>query len=641
VTTSARPFAGLPHASLPARLSALSSLVEIASARGGPGGFSPELLAEAEGLLERAGERLRLSAAHTIVTLAGGTGSGKSSLFNALAGANFSPAAVTRPATRHAHACVWGMQGAAPLLDWLGVERRYRYARASALDAGEATLSGLLLLDLPDHDSVAAGAASAVDGLISLADLMVWVVDPQKYADAAVHSRFLAPLARHATVTTVVLNQCDLLTPEQAHDCEEDLRRLLDSEGLGEARLLLASAVTGAGLDDLRQILADAVSARKTATERIAADIDTLIAKFSSYAREPAAVARAATAARQAAALARAGTSMPTGALLPAGAPSAGAVDGSENGAAGGEAAGSAAAGADAPRAGGHPSWEDAASTSAESTGQPRTAIESVPAGAVLDVADAFARAAGLAAVTDALEDVREMRAARYLGWPAARLAGWFPRRDPVRAMHLGDVSGDAGAAVVAGVDAQQSEIDSAITAFANVVSGTLPDPWPRRVRGAARSRAAEIRGALSAAISESMPTRDKVPGWWRLIRAWQWLLAASVIAGIGWIGVIVAVGVFHAMGQRPSSLLGNVALIPWLGVMVVAILLLGWLTASGSQNIVMLSADRERERMAAATRARIDAVVRALVVIPAYSELAEYARFCTELTTAGGALPC
>ena len=34
-----------------------------------------------------------------------------------------------------------------------------------------------------------------VDRLVELADLMVWVLDPQKYADAAVHDRYLAPLA--------------------------------------------------------------------------------------------------------------------------------------------------------------------------------------------------------------------------------------------------------------------------------------------------------------------------------------------------------------------------------------------------------------------------------------------------------------
>jgi GTP-binding protein EngB required for normal cell division len=627
VTTTAPPFARLPQTSLPPRLSALSSLVQIASARSGPGGFSPELLADAEGLLERAGERLTLSAAHSVVTLAGGTGSGKSSLFNALAGANFSPAAVTRPATRYAHACVWGMEGAAPLLDWLGVERRHRYARASALDAGEAALSGLLLVDLPDHDSVAAGATSAVDRLISLADLMIWVLDPQKYADAAVHSRFLSPLARHGAVTTVVLNQIDLLTPQQIQDCEEDLRRLLDSEGLGEVRVLLVSAATGAGLGDLRQMLAEAVSARQTATERIAADIDTLIAKFGAYATDPAAVAR------------RAAGSDVAAASLPAGAArtKARAAAASQGASPPWDEASQTRPGADGQT---RPGADGRAGPGADGTGagQARTAIESVPAGPTLDVADALARAAGLDAVTDALEDVREIHAARYLSWPAGRLAGWSGRRDPVRAVRLGRLRDEAGAAVAAGADAQQSEIDTAITAFADAVGAALPDPWPRTVRAAARSHADEVRGALSAAISNSIPAEDAVPGWWRLVRIWQWLLVALVIAGIGWIGVIVAVGVFHAMGPHPPGLLGSVVLLPWLGVMIVAMLLLGWLTTSGSQNVVTLSADRERERLEAVMRARVDAVARDLVVIPAGTELAEYARFCTDLTAAAGA---
>ena len=129
---------------LSARLDALAELVRIGRARQGQGiqlearaqgqddvtGFSKSLLDDAEAVLKRAGERLRLSGNHTVVALAGGTGSGKSTLFNALSGATFSPPGVTRPMTRHVHACVWGMQGAAPLLDWLGVQRRHRYARA-------------------------------------------------------------------------------------------------------------------------------------------------------------------------------------------------------------------------------------------------------------------------------------------------------------------------------------------------------------------------------------------------------------------------------------------------------------------------------------------------------------------------------
>jgi len=116
---------------LSARLDALADLTRIGRDREGTDGFAAELLDDSETLLRRAGERLRLSANHTVVALAGGTGSGKSTLFNALAGASFSPPGVTRPTTRHVHACVWGMQGAAPLLDWLGVQRRHRYARST------------------------------------------------------------------------------------------------------------------------------------------------------------------------------------------------------------------------------------------------------------------------------------------------------------------------------------------------------------------------------------------------------------------------------------------------------------------------------------------------------------------------------
>ncbi len=662
MTISAPPHPALPNAQLPARLSALASLVQVARERSGPGGFSPELLGEAETLLERAGERLHLSAAHTVVTLAGGTGSGKSSLFNALAGATFSPSAVTRPATRFAHACVWGMQGAAPLLDWLGIERRYRYARASALDAGEAALNGLLLLDLPDHDSVAAGAAIAVDRLISQADLMIWVLDPQKYADAAVHNRFLAPLARHAGVTTVALNQCDLLTPQQARDCEEDLRRLLDSEGHGEARVLLVSAATGAGLDNLRRVLAAAVSARQTATDRIAADIDSIIAKFAVYAADPAAVARRAAGtspdrnadpAVSAAppAVMAGGAPGPAGVqapAAPAGAAGIPVLAGPAASSAGTRDPDAAAAAflalADSlPATAGdpvppqpvatRPPWDETSLTEQQPVPKVKTAADNVPAGPALHLADAFARAAGLAGVTDALEDVRAIHAARYLSWPFSRVANWFAGRDPVR---LGRFSGDARTAVAAGAEAQQSEIDSAITVFADEVGDGLPDPWPRTVRAAARSRAGEVGGALSAAISESMPAGARIPAWWRLVCAWQWLLVAMVVAGIGWLGVILVAGVLHAAGPHPPELIGSAGLLPWLAAMVIALLLLGWLTASGSQNAVMLASDREREHIAAIMRSRIDAVARDLVVTPAGAELSGYAQFCAGLVAAG-----
>ncbi len=271
------------RAELSARLTALGSLVEIGAARTGPDGFSEELLAAAGDVLTRAGQRLMLSSRHTVVSLAGGTGSGKSSLFNRLSGADFSTVGVTRPVTREAHACVWGVDGSGPLLEWLGVPRRYRYARASALGSGEQSMDGLVLLDLPDHDSVMGHATDLVEDLVGLSDLMVWVLDPQKYADAAVHRRFLVPLAGHSEVVAVVLNQADLLTAAQIDDCVHDLRRLLDSEDLQDVQILVTSAKTGAGIEELRSLLVATVSERRAAAARISADVDKVVARFEQY----------------------------------------------------------------------------------------------------------------------------------------------------------------------------------------------------------------------------------------------------------------------------------------------------------------------------------------------------------------------
>ncbi len=283
-TLTAFTNTGAERAGLSARLTALARIVEIGSARSGADGFSDKLLAETSDLLTRAGQRLMLSSEHTVVALAGGTGSGKSSLFNQLSAADFSTVGVTRPVTREAHACVWGVSGSGPLLEWLGVPRRYRYARASALSSGEHSMNGLVLLDMPDHDSVMGHATDVVDKLVGMSDLLVWVLDPQKYADAAVHTRFLAPLAGHSEVVAVVLNQADLLTAGQIDDCVQDLRRLLDSEGLENSQILVTSALTGAGVEELRKLLIEAVSARKAAVARISADVDQATARFGRYA---------------------------------------------------------------------------------------------------------------------------------------------------------------------------------------------------------------------------------------------------------------------------------------------------------------------------------------------------------------------
>ncbi|MCD0452787.1 hypothetical protein LO762_26925 [Actinocorallia sp. API 0066] len=265
------------------RITALESLVEL-----GEGRLDEDLLEEARALLDRAGARMRLSGDHTVVTLAGGTGSGKSSLFNAVCGLELSPTGMRRPMTSLPHACVWGMDGAAPLLDWLNIDKRFRYARASALDRSgtraEGSLRGLVLIDLPDHDSIQAAHRAEVDRFTGVADLLIWVVDPQKYADASLHHDYIIPFARHAAVTLIVLNQVDRLGPAEVKDCVTDLRRLLEAEGLTDPRIITTSAVARGGVDELREILAQTVAAQSARASRLAADIDALIERFERHA---------------------------------------------------------------------------------------------------------------------------------------------------------------------------------------------------------------------------------------------------------------------------------------------------------------------------------------------------------------------
>ena len=257
------------------RLAALAKVVEL-----GQGRLDPALLAEAGRLLARAGDRLQLSPQHTVVALAGGTGSGKSSLFNAVSKLDLSPTGVRRPTTARTHACVWGMDGAGPLLDWLQIQWRHRFARASALDRGESRLHGLILLDLPDHDSIRALNDDEAERLIKVADLVVWVLDPQKYADASIHRRYLNQLVGHEATTVFVLNQVDRLAPEELVECVGDLAELLKREGVEHPRLVSTSALTGRGIEGLKGVLAEAVSQRRAAVQRIEADLDQLLVEL-------------------------------------------------------------------------------------------------------------------------------------------------------------------------------------------------------------------------------------------------------------------------------------------------------------------------------------------------------------------------
>lgn len=255
-------------------------------------GVVPErVLEESQDVLERIDTRRALSAEHTVIGLFGATGSGKSSLVNALVGAEISRAAVRRPTTSSPVAAVIGDRGSDALLDWLEVEERHhldstdtalaeaartpppgRRARREAERSG-ASVPGMVLLDLPDLDSVERANRAVAERMTGVVDVIVWVTDPQKYADAVIHQEFVRPFAGHDAVTVLVLNQIDRVRPEEREPVLASLRDLALADGLESAPVLATSASTGEGVAELRDHLVSIARGREAVASRHRADV--------------------------------------------------------------------------------------------------------------------------------------------------------------------------------------------------------------------------------------------------------------------------------------------------------------------------------------------------------------------------------
>lgn len=231
-----------------------------------PAAHVPDLV-EIPAVVARVRERLGLGADRTVVALAGSTGSGKSSLLNALAGAEVARPGLLRPTTSQPVAACADGSDPTSLLDWLDVRER------THLPAGSPLPDGIVLLDLPDHDSVEVTHRARADRLLERADVMVWVTDPQKYADAALHDDYLRPFASYGGVAVVVLNHADRLGAADVAPVLADLRRRVAADGLVGAHVVATSATTGDGVSELRDVLADAARRRAQEAARLVVDV--------------------------------------------------------------------------------------------------------------------------------------------------------------------------------------------------------------------------------------------------------------------------------------------------------------------------------------------------------------------------------
>jgi len=229
--------------------------------------------------------RLGFSSEVYVLALVGGTGVGKSSLLNAVAGSQVSPVSALRPTT--AEPVAWVPRAAvrqvADLLEWLEV--------TEVQEHDDVAWRSVVILDLPDMDSVATTHRAAVTRLLPKMDAVAWVTDPEKYHDAVLYDDFLRPWLVKLARQAVVLNKADRLSADDAervrHDLERDLRLGLgdqQAQGRPDVPVLTVSATGGAdGIRAFSEWLEQGVESKAVVRARLAA---TLVAHAQTLARD-------------------------------------------------------------------------------------------------------------------------------------------------------------------------------------------------------------------------------------------------------------------------------------------------------------------------------------------------------------------
>lgn len=568
----------------------------------GEGRVPETVLLDAAETLERLSQRRELSTEHTVIGFFGATGSGKSTLFNAIAGQNIALSAPTRPTTSTVQAAIWEAEGSEELLDWLGIDKRvYPQTQALATEGNEAAggaaapnavtepapglfnrirravggrgemrtrTGGLILLDMPDFDSVTTTNRDLAARMMRYVDVLVWVVDPQKYADAVIHRDFMVPLAASGAQALCVLNQADKLAPAEVPAVLASLTRLLQAEGT-EAHLLAApiavSARTGEGVDVLRDLLAQVAAAKSLSLQRTDTQLHATASQLRTYA--------------------------------------------------GGE--GTVLAGAYALEAEQKLVKACYASSQAEQVLQAATA--------------SYRRAAG-----------------QHTGWILTR---WMSRlkADPLRRLHLGqqeETKSSSKAEKSAGMlgsdsenapelvasslpplsAAQKAGMANAVRQYSKQMAARIDEPWKRSMKEAALSREAELPDLLERDMVRIDYGLGRTRAPWVVFNALQWIALLSALVGVAWLTLIS--GMAYLQIQLPPAPTPEGSPVPLPTLLLLLGVLLGIASAGVGRLLTAMGSRYYARKLRGRLQTGVEKAVQSCVVAPVQQEAKRLAAY-------------
>lgn len=186
--------------------------------------------------LKRQADALEVERPLLVVMLMGGTGVGKSTLLNALAGGSIAQASFQRPTTRDP--VVYYHESVKP--DRL--DPALRHCRMMPHD--RPALEQKILVDTPDLDSTDLANRERTVRLLPVADVILYVGSQEKYHDQLVWNEFLAQRKRRAFA--FVVNKWDRCVHSAGAGLrpDEDLLRDLESLGFDSPLLFRTCAQT-------------------------------------------------------------------------------------------------------------------------------------------------------------------------------------------------------------------------------------------------------------------------------------------------------------------------------------------------------------------------------------------------------------